>query len=278
MELAIPSTQGMEMVRPTHFPTFSLVDAHVHIHPCFPVGAFLDGALRSFRRAASDLGFSAMGCLLLAERAGVHWFSEGKAEGAWSLARTDDGSSLIACRKTGESLILVAGRQIVARERIEVLALGRDVDIPDGLALDETLLRVRVSGALPVLPWGFGKWWGHRGELVAEVLARRDGELYLGDNSGRLHLAGTPRLLREARERGLLVLPGTDPLPFPDHAGRAGSFGFVLEGPLDMRRPAEDLLRRIRALKEQPRTYGRGESLSRFLRNQATLQLRQVSA
>lgn len=268
----------------TRFPAFALVDAHVHIHPCFPLEAFLDGALRNFRRAASDLGLpgSSIGCLLLTEMAGVHWFRQAaeaeRREGAWRLLRTEDGSSLLALRDTGESLILVAGRQIVARERLEVLALGLDADIPDGLPLDEALFRVRRSGALPVLPWGFGKWWGHRGRLVAGVLARGDGELYLGDNSGRLRLAGMPRLLREARQRGLLVLPGTDPLPFPDHAGRAGSFGFVLEGPLDLRRPAEELLRRVRALREQPRTYGRGETLPRFLRNQATLQLRQVAA
>ena len=43
-------------------------------------------------------------------------------------------------------------------------------------------------------------------------------------------------------------------------------------------RPAEDLLRRVRSLREQPRTYGRGETLPRFLRDQATLQLRQVTA
>ena len=113
---------------------------------------------------------------------------------------------------------------------------------------------------------------------MAATLARPGGELYLGDNSNRLQLAGVPRLLREAGERGILVLPGTDPLPFPNHAGRAGSFGFILETALDPLRPAEDLLRQVRALREQPRTYGRGETLPRFLRHQASLQLRQVSA
>lgn len=233
-----------------------LVDAHVHVHSCFSAEALIDGAFRNFRRAASELGHSeAVGCLMLAEMAGAQVREELVVRGA-------------------ERLVVVPGRQIVTRERLEVLALGRDVDIPDGLSLSETLARVRESGALPVLPWGFGKWWGRRGALVEEAI-RSEGELYLGDNSGRLRLAGMPRLLREARR---LVLPGTDPLPFPDQAGRAGSFGFVLEGPLDLSRPAEDLLRRIRALREQPPTYGRGETLPGFLRNQASLQLRQVSA
>lgn len=254
--------------------TCTLVDAHVHVHPCFPLESFLDGALANVRRVGGTLG-----CLLFAEMAGGRWFRDARGVvGAWSLAPTGEKESLVARRSTGETLIFVEGRQIAARERLEVLALGRDMDIPDGLSLDETLVRVRESGALPVLPWGFGKWSGRRGALVAAMLDRPGGELYLGDNSNRLRLAGVPRLLREARERGLIVLPGSDPLPFPSHARRAGSFGFVLEGTLDPLRPAEDLLRKIRALREQPRTYGRGETLPRFLRDQASLQLRQVSA
>jgi hypothetical protein len=259
--------------------TCTFVDAHVHVHPCFPLESFLDGALENVRRAAESLGARASGCLLLAEMAESRWFRDARGTvGSWSLAPTEEAESLIAHRSNGERLIVVAGRQIVVHERLEVLALGRNVDIPDGLPLDETLRRVRDSGALPVLPWGFGKWSGRRGALVAATLAQPGGELYLGDNSNRLQLAGVPRLLREAGERGILVLPGTDPLPFPSHAGRAGSFGFVLEGALDLLRPAEDLLRRVRALREQPRTYGRGETLPRFLRDQASLQLRQVSA
>jgi hypothetical protein len=271
----------MEMADAPRFPACALVDAHVHIHACFPLESFFDGALANFRKAARDLDLSgtATGFLLLTEMAGSHWFRNAQGTvGTWTFASTEEADSLVARRSTGESLIVVAGRQIVVHERLEVLALGRDTDIPDGLSLDETLRRVRDSGALPVLPWGFGKWSGRRGALVAATLARPGGELYLGDNSNRLQLAGRPRLLREAGERGILVLPGTDPLPFASHAGRAGSFGFVLEGALDPLRPAEDLLQRVRALREQPRTYGRGETLPRFLRDQASLQLRQVSA
>lgn len=269
----------MEILDAPRYPTCALVDAHVHIHPLFPLELFLDGALKNFRTAAERLGATATGCLLLAEMAGSHWFREAPATvGAWTLGSTGEEHSFVARRSTGESLVIVAGRQIAVLERLEVLALGRDAEIPDGLPLDETLRRVRESGSLPVLPWGFGKWSGRRGALVAAALARPGGELYLGDNSNRLQLAGMPRLLREAGERGALVLPGTDPLPFHSHAGRAGSFGFVLEGALDPLRPADDLLLRVRTLREQPRTYGRGETLPRFLRAQASLQLRQVSA
>jgi hypothetical protein len=265
-------------------PAFLLVDAHVHVHPCFARDDFLDAALRNFRQAAERLGLAGpyTGCLLLAEMKAEHWFRRARAEEAaspdtatWQLVPTQEEVSLFALRRTGEKLLLVAGRQIAAREGLEVLALGRDLEVPDGLPLDETLRRVRESGALAVLPWGFGKWWGRRGALVAGALARRNGEeLFLGESSCRPDAGGMPDLFRDARAREVRVLPGTDPLPFPDHCGRAGSYGFVMEGPLDEDRPAEDLLGKIRRLRGQPRIYGRRATLSRFVRDQLAMQWR----
>lgn len=270
----------------TRCPAFLLVDAHVHVHSCFACEDFLEAALRNFQQAAERLGLAGpvTGCLLLAEMGEEHWLRRARAGEAmmaareaapWQLVPTEEESSLFARRITGESLLLVAGRQIAVREGLEVLALGREVEIPDGLPLDETLRRVRESGALPVLPWGFGKWWGRRGDLVASALARQDGEeLFLGESGCRPEAGGMPELFREARAREVRVLPGTDPLPFPEHCQRAGSYGFVMEGLLDEHRPAEDLLRKIRALRGQPRTYGRRAALSRFVRDQLAMQWR----
>jgi hypothetical protein len=246
----------------------ALVDSHVHFHSCYDLSAFLGGALRNFRKAGAGVGY-----LLLSESAGAHWFRRWrdglKIEG-WRFEPTGEEESLRAVNGTGERLILVAGRQIVARERLEVLALGKDLELPDGLPMAETLERVRESGALPVLPWGFGKWWGRRGTVVAETL-EQDGELFLGDNAGR-H-GPEPALFRRARKLGVRVLPGSDPLPFSRHAGLAGSYGFVLSHAVDLDRPAETLLRRIRE-SGQPRAFGRRAGLPRFLRDQVGMQLR----
>jgi hypothetical protein len=172
----------------------------------------------------------------------------------------------------GERLLVIAGRQIAAREGLEVLALAGDAAVPDGLSFGETLHRVRAGGALPVLPWGFGKWWGRRGELVAGALARRGSALlFLGDNAGRPPAGGEPRLFQEAQALGVAVLPGSDPLPLPWHAGRAGSYGFVLEGELSEGSPAGDLRRCLRELRGAPRVFGRRVTLRGFLRDQAAL-------
>jgi hypothetical protein len=250
-----------------------LVDAHVHFHACYDLETFLDGALRNFQQGAVGSAWS--GCLLLTEARDARWFRRWRDSreraGAWRFEPTWEEESLYAVRETGERLVIVAGRQIVCREGLEILALGRDLELPDGLPIGETLEKVRESSALPVLPWGFGKWWGRRGAAVAGAL-RQGRELFLGDNSGRLRHGPPPRLFRQARELGIPVLPGSDPLPFPRHAGRAGSYGFMLLGPTEEHTPTQDLLRRIRAA-GQPRSFGRRADLPRFLRDQMEMQL-----
>jgi hypothetical protein len=265
-----------------------LVDAHVHIHPCFALGAFLEGAVRGFQRGADELELSGpvLGALLLTESAGADFFRHfrdgvpGRGTAVWTFERTAEEESLFVRRSTGECLLLIAGRQIVCREGLEVLALATVATVatvPDRLPLAETLERVRESGALPVLPWGFGKWWGGRGRIaMAAVRDRGAGELYLGDQSGRLGLAPLPALLGEARSLGVAVLPGTDPLPFPRHANRAGGYGFALGDALDESRPAAELRRRVRALPPGfPPSFGRCRSLAGFVRDQAGMQWRQ---
>ncbi|MES1245469.1 MAG: hypothetical protein ABUT39_27945 [Acidobacteriota bacterium] len=246
----------------------ALVDAHVHFHDCYDLQAFLEGALRNIRKGADELGLTQWtGFLLLAESAGARWFQRWRDDPRFEATR--EAESRVAL----ERLVLIAGRQIVTRERLEVLALGRDLEVPDGLPLRDTLERVRESGALPVLPWGFGKWWGRRGRVVAEAL-RQDGELFLGDNGGRL--GPDPALFRRARKLGVRLLPGSDPLPFSRHAGLAGSYGFVLPHAVDLDRPAETLLQRIRE-SGQPRAFGRRAGLPRFLRDQVGMQLEVAS-
>jgi hypothetical protein len=248
----------------------ALVDAHVHFHDCYDLQAFLEGALRNFRKGADELGLTQpwIGYLLLTEPSGIRRFWKWRDGSCFES--THEEESLLALKQ----FVLVAGRQIVTRERLEVLALGKDLEIPDGLPLSEILKRVRESGALPVLPWGFGKWWGRRGAVVAETL-EQDGELFLGDNAGR-H-GPEPALFRRARKLGVRILPGSDPLPFARHAGFAGSYGFVLPDAVDPERPAETLLRRIRE-SGQPRAFGNRAGLPRFLRDQVGMQLRTAGA
>jgi hypothetical protein len=261
-----------------------LIDAHVHFHPGFERDAFLDAALANFARGAAELGIEGpfTGCLMLAETAQDRWFlrlsrqEDGARFGSWQLEPTGDDVVLTA-RRQGDAatLLIAAGRQVRSREGLEVLGLVTREEFPDGLPFSDALTRVRWSGAVTVLPWGFGKWWLYRGALVEAAIRRAEGpSLFLGDQAGRPQSAGQPRLFREAAARGIPVLPGTDPLPLPEHAGRAGSYGFMLERGIDPGRPAEALKQALGSLRAQPRTFGRRASLAGFCCDQLVLRLR----
>ena len=242
-----------------------IVDTHVHLHPRFGVEAFLDSA-------ATNLGPG--GVLCLTESAGVDRFEElrqaGRA-GAWTIHPTAEPESLVA--RAGErAVVLIAGRQIVTAERVEVLALGTAESIADGMALGATLDAAVAVGAVPVLPWGVGKWWGARGRLVAEALATRTG-VCLGDQAGRPRGAAEHPLFRVARERGVHILPGSDPLDLDHHIARPGSYGLLLDRPLDADRPSQDLKARIRALAGSPPAAGRRAGWVGCLRDQALLRV-----
>lgn len=260
-----------------------LVDAHVHFYSNFDEERFFDSTLANVRRAAVGLGLpeATPGWLLLTETRCDHVFealferANGTQSGRWTFRPTAEAASLIACVDGREVLGLIAGRQIATREGLEVLALGTTATFSDGAGLGETLERVGAADALPVLPWGFGKWLSRRGALVEErIRSHQSRGLFLGDNGGRPAFRPRPGLLALGEAHGLVVLPGSDPLPLPFQEERVGSFGFVLDGPIASDRPAEGLKARLRALDGSPPAYGQATRLVPFVRNQISMQLR----
>lgn len=264
-------------------PHTALVDAHVHFHATFDPGAFLAAARGHFATAAAALGSSSdyAAYLLLTESADANWFArleECAATGwavseGWTVERTPDERQVRVSHTDGTALNVVAGRQIVTAEQLEVLALGTSALVPDGYPITETLRRVRGLGALVVLPWGFGKWLGRRGQRAREiVMAAEPGELFLGDNSGRLRGSAEPELFTLARGRGIGVLPGTDPFPFPEQAANVGRVGFAVRSEQPLANwPA---LREAIVAQSQLTPYGELESPLPFVRNQIAMQLR----
>jgi hypothetical protein len=137
---------------------------------------------------------------------------------------------------------LVAGRQIVTRERLEILALAMRAAIPDGLPAGDVIRRIIAAGGIPVLAWSPGKWLFGRGQPARDLVAS-DRRLSLGDTPLRPALWPEPRLMQLARARGAAVLPGSDPLPFAGEERYAGTYGFIYRGAFDADRPAAFLAR-----------------------------------
>lgn len=262
-----------------------LVDAHAHLHLRFDVVSFFAAAETNVRQAAAASGMDgpAVGLLVLTA-GGNEWswgrlatFAAGSGAAAWRCLETREKVSLLVARAGDIKLILVAGRQLRTAEALEVLALGCNRDLPDGLSIGETLETVRACGALPVVPWGFGKWWGRRGRLLARLLeTEQPADFFLGDNGGRPSSFPLPGALETARRAGIRDLPGSDPLPFAGEIARAGSRGFVLSAPLDRETPAAGLLSQLRDPDFHPEIYGGGERLLPFAFNQLGMQLRKL--
>jgi hypothetical protein len=264
-----------------------LIDAHVHLHDCFEPATFLESAQRNFELAAGRQGWKpALGVLMFTESEDADWFGRlaerahatagaTPAFGPWSIEVTPDPCALIA-RSGNRRLAIVAGRQVAAREGLEVLMLGTRERLRDGRPLPDLLADAVRFGALRVIPWGAGKWLFGRGRLMSDIIAaeRPVGGFFLGDGAGRPFFWGTPSHFREAEARGIRILPGTDPLPFPRQMGRAGSYGFLLEGTIDLTRPAEGIKTALLDPSSRLTPFGKAERALPFIRNQIAMQRR----
>jgi hypothetical protein len=252
------------------------VDGHVHFHTLERAAMTLDAAAANFQAQRENGAAGCLGMLLLNQAASEHVFEalrERASCASWTIRLAEqEPESLIAERENGW-IVIVCGRQVRCERGLEVAALGTLHEYPDGQKVDTTLKRVRESGALACLPWGFGKWFGARGRVVERMLQENDpASLAVCDNGGRLQALGQPRLVREAARIGFKILPGTDPFPVGDDFRRAGAFGFLAPEPGRLH-PWGDLLRWLQSEQSSPRAYGKALGPGRFIFNNIGIQL-----
>jgi hypothetical protein len=261
------------------------LDSHVHIHDLADVPGFLESALLAFRRVigeqAADSPFS--GILVLTEPQSRPTFAAlqqrigvraGTGNGTWSLAATGEKISLRATRQGGGTLFLLSGQQIVTGENLEVLSLLTQPVVPDGLDLAETVGEVLRLGGLPVLPWGVGKWFGRRGQIISNLLAEsRETPIFLGDNGGRPSFWTSVPQFRQAKSRGIAILRGSDPLRCSYGRRGAGSYGTLLTCPLDPDRPGQSLRDALTDGNAMFGEFGRLDQPWHFLKDQLALRI-----
>lgn len=251
----------------------------MHVYPQSDVANLLDAAARHFRASANHVGATKWcGVLFLTEIAGINWFEhvaearDGLNYGRWHIKSVPTDPLSLKAYSSNESLQIVAGRQIVTSERIEVHALGMRNPLADGMKLSVTVNAVQTAQALPVLPWGVGKWLGKRGRLIAALLSSKGTELLVSDNSGRPWFWRDTQLAR-TRASGRPVLRGSDPLPLRSEERRVGEFGCWFDG--IQNGSADDLITKIRGIPAKDiYGFGNNESMHRFFRNQLLLRLR----
>ncbi len=217
----------------------------------------------------------AVGILLLVQSAREHVFEQLPTHGTlggWRFDSVEHEPQTCVATDGKSRIVIVCGQQICAHRGLEVLALGTRARFDERRTLAATIESVIAAGALPVLPWGFGKWQGRRGVEVKELLASADpGTLFLGDNGGRLAAVPLHRLLREGAERGFRVLPGTDAFPFSSDMYRVGSYGFLANTRLSNAAPWQDLASWLHRTKQDPVRYGDALGIARFAINQVRI-------
>jgi hypothetical protein len=228
-----------------------LADTHVHLYESYDLDRAFSSAFANLGRAKMALGFGpaqpAALALFLTERHDCRAF-ERLRSGEERLAAhrvepcPEGDLALVVRSRSGEWLYLVAGRQIVTRERLELLALAAQPTVPDGGDILDTVGRIREGGGVPVLAWAPGKWLGRRGRVVASVLSTvAPSHLLVGDTSMRPRGYPTPRLMGEAAQRGFVIVGGTDPLPFRGQEAVIGRYGVSADADIDARSPVPSL-------------------------------------
>ena len=266
-----------------------LVDAHVHIYDCFDLEEFLDSAFYNFKSAAeqNNAGDNFVGILLLAETYKDNWFrdlsdslpnEESKTvwkPGNWIFHFAEENTAIYARHGMSKKLVIIAGRQIVTREGLEVIALLTNMHVKDGMPIDSLIKEIRERSGIPLIPWGFAKWFGKRGKILYRLLNQpNDFQFVLGDNGGRAAFIPRPKFFNVADQKGIRIFPGSDPMPLKTEYSRAGSFGFLANVSLPEKEPANFIKSIIDNSSVKFEPYGNLLGLYPFLKNQFLLRLK----
>lgn len=217
-----------------------IADTHVHLYPCYDLPA----ALRNLNGNLRKIGGDSVRTAFLAERFDCHYFRDLK-QGLIKISGedlkilpADEDNAVVLIEKDEPVLYLFAGRQIVTVERVEILALTVDTDIPDNLPAEETVTAVLDAGGLPVLSWAPGKWFFKRAGTVRGLIDKFSPDsLLIGDTTLRPTIWPEPCLMRLAERQGFGVVAGSDPLPFQGEEKRLGTYGSILDGRFDPDKP-----------------------------------------
>ncbi len=265
-----------------------LIDTHVHMYDCFELSSFLESAYTNCRNQAKIQQHHGpfLGVLLFTESAWDQWFQRIRSFADlnqtisqsmttnWSFHRTDEDFTLFARSTEGAQLLIVAGRQIVTKEKFEVLALMTSQTFEDGKLIQKSIEAVKKSGGIPVIPWAFGKWWGTRGKILTQLMNSSDmHNVFLGDNSGRPGFLPYPPQFTLAEKQGIRIYPGSDPLPLASEFWRPCSVGLSLSGEVDKANPGASLSHILQNSRTPMTPYFQHESFCRFIRNQVALKM-----
>lgn len=225
------------------------IDGHVHIYKPYDWTDAVSALITNLSAAilSSDSRQHVIIGLLAESKSGQFYkdvISRGSplTKGSFQLEAGPDADSLLIRESGIIRGYLIAGRQVVTLEKLEVLALGKDVSISNGQPLKATIQAITAQGAVPVLSWSPGKWFFGRGKLVANLIATTPSDNFLiGDIGLRPTVWPVPRLMSLASWRGFKIIGGSDSLPLPGEERWIGKNGVQVTGSFNPLKPAASI-------------------------------------
>jgi hypothetical protein len=228
-----------------------IIDGHLHLYPRYDMARAANGLLENLGKLISPSGRANtvfMG--LLAESQSCRFYQELLKLGApchygpFKLVAGPDEGAITLLKHDRIQGYLIAGRQIVTAEKLEILALGRDVSVKDGLSAEDTLQAIRAQNAVPVLSWSPGKWFFGRGKRIQNLIETQSpGSFLIGDTGLRPTFWPLPRLMKMASRLSYKIIGGSDPLPIAGEECWIGTYGMTVTAPFNPEKPAESLRR-----------------------------------
>lgn len=195
-----------------------VADTHVHFYPSYDLSLALRCGMENLSRLARGVDGPMAKALFLVERRDCRFFAEladGRRTAAGFVFESAGHGLLWTDSAEHGRMLLVAGRQIITAERLEVLALCCPSEIADGMPFSEVLEQIRDREGVPVLSWAPGKWFFKRGKIIrSAVESQLPGTILLGDTTLRPKVIPLSPLVSVGRRRGHVLIAGSDPLPF----------------------------------------------------------------
>ncbi|BCL61859.1 hypothetical protein DGMP_25520 [Desulfomarina profundi] len=112
------------------------------------------------------------------------------------------------------------------------------------------------------------------GGIVKKIIENTQFEkLFVGDNGGRPVFWPAPAIFDLAANRGIRLLPGSDPLPLAEEEQRAGSYGGAVSGECTVETPFADLKTILADQNVQITPFGNKQGVVRFFKTQIALRM-----
>ncbi len=260
------------------------VDGHVHLYANFDLTEAVTSGRENLLTAAAkkiDNREKIITVWLMVERSDTSFFD--KIKSSPEKYNQDDirfvkgaDDLTIQVEKDGQPILYIfAGRQLVTKENLEVLSLISDLNVADKTEpIGEVIKMIQQDGGIPTLNWAPGKWFFQRGEVIKTQIERNlPDAFFIGETTLRHTLWRKPVLIKKAEQKGFRVIAGSDPLPFKGEEKAIGSFGFVIEGNFDEKKPAESIRKILKENPDSIQLIGKRNNIFNFTRRQMKIMI-----